>query len=62
MTREERVDLIKTYLKRLGAGEDLESVREDFKKNFEGVDATEIMAAEESLIREGTPVSEIQKL
>lgn len=62
MNREERIDLIKSYLKRLGAGEDLEAVREDFKKNFEGVDATEIMAAEESLIREGTPVSEIQKL
>lgn len=62
MNREDRINLIKSYLKRLGAGEDLNSVREEFVENFEGVDPTEILAAEERLIKEGTPVEEIQKL
>ena len=30
----ERVSLLKSYLKRLVAGESLESVREDFVENF----------------------------
>ena len=33
-TPESRKELLKGYLKRLGAGEDLESVRADFVKNF----------------------------
>lgn len=62
MNREDRINLIKSYLKRLGSGEDLNSVREEFVENFDGVDPTEILAAEERLIKEGTPVEEIQKL
>lgn len=62
MNREDRINLIKSYLKRLGAGEDLNSVRKEFVENFDGVDPTEILAAEERLIKEGTPVEEIQKL
>lgn len=34
MNREEQKQTIKDYLKRLGAGEELESVRVDFVKNF----------------------------
>lgn len=62
MNREDRINLIKSYLKRLGSGEDLNSVRKEFVENFDGVDPTEILAAEERLIKEGTPVEEIQKL
>ena len=46
---------IKSYLKRLGEGEDLESVRADFVKDFKEVDAAEIMNAEQELLKEGTP-------
>ena len=35
--------LLKDYLKRLGNGEDLESVKKDFVQNFSDVDASEIM-------------------
>lgn len=59
---ESRIEKLKSYLKRLGAGEDLESVRVDFVKNFNGVEASEIMRAEQELIKEGTPITEIQKL
>lgn len=59
---ESRTEQLKGYLKRLGAGEDLESVRADFVKNFASVEASEIMRAEQELIKEGTPISEIQKL
>lgn len=62
MNRQDRIDLIKSYLKRLGAGEDLETLRAEFRKNFKDVDPSEILAAEESLIRDGAPIEELQKL
>lgn len=61
-SKEERTALLKGYLKRLGEGEDLESVRADFVEKFNSVDASEIMQAEQELIAEGTPITEIQKL
>lgn len=60
--KEERIALLKSYLKRLGEGEDLEAVRQDFVKNFKNVDASEIMKAEQSMLAEGTPITEVQKL
>ena len=57
-----RTEQIKTYLKRLGDGEDLESVRADFAKAFSDVEASEIMRAEQELMKEGTPLEEVQKL
>ncbi len=57
-----RTSQLKFYLKRLGAGEDLESVRADFVKAFKEVDAVEIMKAEQELLKEGTPITELQKL
>ena len=59
---EERRALLKSYLKRLGEGEDLENVRADFVEKFSDVDASEIMAAEQELMKEGTPLAEVQKL
>lgn len=56
------VEMLKSYLKRLGEGEELESVRADFVKDFSEVDATAIMKAEQELLKEGTPLSEVQKL
>ena len=53
---------IKSYLKRLGEGESLESVRADFVKRFKEVDASEIMKAEQELLKEGTPLGEVQRL
>ena len=53
---------LKSYLSRLGSGEDLESVRADFVKNFSDVDPAEIMKAEQELIKEGTPLNKVQKL
>ena len=57
-----RIALLKSYLIRLGQGEDLESVRAEFVENFRDVEASEIMKAEQALIKEGTPISEVQKL
>ena len=60
--RKKETALLKGYLKRLGEGEELESVRADFVEKFNSVDASEIMQAEQELIAEGTPITEIQKL
>ncbi len=57
-----RTQQIKSYLKRLGEGEDLESVRKDFAEEFKEVDAAEIMQAEQELLKEGTPLAEVQRL
>ena len=62
MNRQYRIDLIKSYLNRLGAGEDLEVLRAEFRKHFKDVDPSEILAAEESLIKDGNPIEELQKL
>ena len=57
-----RTDQLKSYLKRLGQGESLESVRADFVREFGEVEASEIMKAEQELLQEGTPLAEVQKL
>ena len=57
-----RTELLKSYLNRLSKGEDSEAVRRDFVKNFSDVEASEIMAAEQELIKEGTPLSQVQNL
>ena len=57
-----RTEQLKGYLRRLGEGEDLESVRADFVRDFGEVDAAEIMKAEQELMKEGTPLSEVQRL
>ena len=58
----QNTEKIKTYLKRLGAGEKIDSVREDFVREFREVDPAEIMQAEQELLKEGTPLEEVQKL
>ena len=58
----ERVEQLKSFLKRLGTGEELGTVREDFVSQFAHVEASEIMKAEQGLMREGTPLAEVQQL
>lgn len=58
----ERREQLKAYLKRLGDGEALEEVRKDFVRDFTEVEASEIMEAEQELLKEGTPLSEVQRL
>lgn len=57
-----RSDKLKDYLKRLGKGESLDSVRKDFVENFSDVSSAEIMQAEQQLMAEGTPHQEIKRL
>ena len=58
----ERVEQLKSFLKRLGTGEELGAVRDDFVSQFAHVEASEIMKAEQGLMREGTPLAEVQQL
>ncbi len=57
-----RTEQIKGYLGRLSAGEDLATVRAEFVAEFQDVDASEIMGAEQELMDEGTPLEEVQRL
>ncbi|MDO5016429.1 MAG: DUF438 domain-containing protein [Eubacteriales bacterium] len=57
-----RKEQLKALLRRLSEGEDLEVVRKDFVRDFEAVDALEIMEAEQEMIKEGTPLEEVQRL
>lgn len=61
-SKEARIEKLKAYLRRLGEGEDLEDVQKDFVQEFGDVEASEIMQAEQELMEEGTPLSEVQKL
>lgn len=56
------IDRIQEYLKRLGTDEDFEKVRADFAKEFEEVDAADIMQAEQQLLQNGIPLEEVQRL
>lgn len=58
----DRIETLKGYLKRLGNGEPLETVRKDFVEVFKDVDPAEIMKAEQEMLAEGTPLSDVQKL
>lgn len=57
-----RAEQLKEYLRRLGEGEDIERVRADFVDKFSEVEASEIMEAEQRLLKEGIPLSEVQRL
>ena len=57
-----RARLLSSYVSRLSAGEDLESVRREFVANFSDVDAAEIARAEQGLIEGGAKVEDVQRL
>jgi DUF438 domain-containing protein len=58
----DRVGMLKNMITRVGNGESVEDVRKDFVKHFESVSVHEIVDAEQSLINDGMPVQEVQKL
>jgi DUF438 domain-containing protein len=60
--REYRQKVLKGIIKELHDGKDFEEVKKKFQEVFEGVAAKEISDLEASLIAEGMPVEEIQKL
>lgn len=60
--KEQRIKKLTEYLQRLGAGEELEEVRKDFIKEFSDVQASEIMESEQELMKQGTPLEEVQRL
>ena len=60
--KEQRIKKLTEYLQRLGAGEELEEVRKDFIKEFSDVQASEIMEAEQELMKQGTLLEEVQRL
>lgn len=57
-----RSEQLREYLKRLNQGEALESVSADFVAHFKEVDASEILEAEQQLMAQGVPITEVQKL
>ena len=59
---EDRAEALRSLLDRLSEGEDLESVRADFVRDFKDVDSAEIMRAEQGLMESGMPLSKVQKL
>jgi DUF438 domain-containing protein len=60
--REMRQAAIKDIIKQLHEGKSVDEVKAIFEDAFQGVSASEISAAETSLIAEGLPVQEVQKL
>lgn len=60
--REYRQKVLKELIMELHEGKSVEEVKERFGKLIEGVSATEISEMETALIKEGMPVSEVQRL
>ena len=60
--RARRKEAIKDVLRLLHEGKTVEEVQSIFREAFDGVAASEISAAEQALISEGLPVSEVQRL
>lgn len=60
--REYRQKVLKEIIMELHDGKSVEEVQERFSKLIEGVSATEISMMENQLIKEGLPVSEVQRL
>lgn len=61
-SKEQRLELLKSYLRRLNEGEPLDVVQADFVRSFSSVNASEIMEAEQQMLREGAPLHQVQKL
>ncbi len=60
--REYRKDIIKQIIKELHDGKTVDEVKQKFEDAFAGVSASEITDAEQALINEGLPISEVQRL
>ncbi len=60
--REYRKEVIKQVIRELHDGKSVDEVKQRFEEAFAGVSATEISEAEQALISEGLPVTEVQRL
>ncbi len=60
--REYRKEVIKEIIKELHQGKTVDEVKQKFEEAFTGVTAKEISEAEQALIKEGLPISEVQRL
>lgn len=60
--RQYRQQVLKSIISQLHQGKTVEEVKQQFEEAFGGVSATEISEAEQALIAEGLPVSEVQRL
>ncbi|MEL7649191.1 MAG: DUF438 domain-containing protein [Sedimentibacter sp.] len=60
--REYRKQVIKQVISELHEGKSVEEVKKKFEDAFAGVSATEISEAEQALISEGLPITEVQRL
>lgn len=60
--RKYRQEVIKQIISDLHKGHSVDEVKQKFAEAFEGVSAAEISEAEQALISEGLPVSEVQRL
>ena len=60
--REFRKEVIRQVIKELHDGKSVDEVKQKFEDAFSGVSATEITEVEQALIKEGLPVTEVQRL
>mgnify|MGYP000979032668 CR=1 FL=1 len=60
--REYRQSVLKEIIKDLHRGKSVDEVKARFEETFQGVSATEIAELEQTLIQEGLPVEEVQRL
>lgn len=58
----ENEKLLQSYIKRLTEGESLEGIKTEFQEHFSNVSALEIAKAEQTLMKEGTSLSDVQRL
>jgi DUF438 domain-containing protein len=59
---QDKEEKLKTIIKRLHQGEEVDSVKKDFHRLIKNVSPEEISRMEQSLLEEGVPITEIQKL
>ncbi|HZK33674.1 MAG TPA: DUF438 domain-containing protein, partial [Tissierellaceae bacterium] len=57
-----KVEELGNIIKKLHQGVDKELVKEEFRDKFDSVTSAEIVEMEQQLVKEGMPISEIQKL
>ncbi len=57
-----RKEVIKQIISQLHEGKNVDEVKKLFEAAFDGVSATEISEAEQALVAEGLPISEVQRL
>lgn len=60
--REYRKEVIKEIIRELHNGKSVDEVKRKFEEAFDGVSASEISEAEQALISEGLPITEVQRL